>query len=298
MKLFLRNTALILVCILGIATLIASGSLWALRQSDFYKPSFLVNAVNDTHFEYIILGASTGLTTLNTNVIDSITNANGLNLSLENTALSTHYLMLKHFLAEGKTTSYCILAPSNTSYDLRINRLSDNDYRFLPYINRDYVYNHYNQYATKDAKILAYSKVLPMLGVSYYNVEVFYPSLSSFFNPRKRNRFDAKGNYAYPVKNIENRPINSRDTFDVDFSNSYMKAIKKLCDQNGIQLICYFTPMKNRAVNVVNRDYTVINHSGALANTRFFFDGIHVNSLGREASSIAFAEAFMKIKKD
>lgn len=297
MKAFLKRVGFILVLVVGLSTLISAGNLWALRCSSFYKPSFLVNDIKEKNFDYIILGASTGLTTLNTTIIDSIAHINGLNLSMDDTTLSTHYLMLQHFLAEGKTTSYCILAPSNTSYDLKLDRLSDNAYRFLPYVQRDYVYEHYGQFDSPPAHVLKQSKWLPMQGVSYYNTELFYPSLVSLFNPKKRNRFDAKGNYTYPAKTIDDTRIVSRDTFDVDFSNPYMKAIKALCDRHGIQLICYLSPMERRSVNVVNMDYKSINHSANLTNTRYFFDGIHVNTLGREASSIAFANQFIELKK-
>lgn len=298
MKGFFKNIGIILLLVVVVATLISAGSLWSLRHSVFYKPSFLVNAVQDTRFDYIILGASTGLVTLNTHVIDSISHTKGINLSIEDTSLATQYLMLQHFLAEGKSTSYCILAPSNTSYDLKVNQLSDNDYRFLPYIGRDYVYHHYEQYSTAEAKVLSYSKFLPMLGVSYYNSELFYPSISTFFHSEKRNHYDAKGNYAYPATNVKDAVINEKTSFEVDFTNPYMKSIKDLCDRHGIQLICYLTPMKYRSVKVVTNDYNFINHSDALSNTRYFFDGIHVNSLGREASSMSFAHQFIDIKKN
>lgn len=297
MNAFLKNVGVILIVVIGLATLLSAASLWALRSSSLYKPSFLVTTVKDDSFDYIILGASTGLTTLNTKVIDSMTNTKGLNLCIEDSSLATHYLMLQHFLAEGKTTSYCILAPSNTSYDLKVNTLSDNAYQFLPYIQRDYVYEHYGQYDSAPAHLLKQSKWLPMLGVSYYNTELFYPSLVSLFNPKKRNRFDTKGNYVYPVKNMVDAPIVYHESFEVDFSNPYMKAIKTLCDRQGIQLICYFTPMKRRSVNVVAMDYTFINHSAILVNEQYFFDGIHVNAAGREASSIAFAKQFIELKK-
>lgn len=297
MKVFLQKIAIISIVVIGTSTLISAGSLWALRNSSFYKPSFLVNDIQDDSFDYIILGASTGLTTLNTHIIDSIANTKGLNLSMDDTALATQYLMLQHFIAEGKSTTYCILAPSNTSYDMQINSLGDNDYRFLPYVGRDYVYNHYQQYPSNQAKFLGYSKFLPILGVSYYNAELLYPSINSLIYPKKRNRFDAKGNYSYPPQKFEDIPITQRDTFEVDFSNSNMKAIQSLCDTHGIQLICYFTPMQFRYAKVVNNNFTTINHSGALNSKQYFFDGIHVNSLGREKSSIAFAKRFLELNK-
>ncbi len=296
MKTFLKRFGFIFIVVVVLSTLISAGSLWSLSRSSFYKPSFLVNDIKDKSFDYIILGASTGLITLNTNVIDSIADTNGLNLAMDDSGLATHYLMLQHFLAQGKTTSYCILAPSNTSYDQKINQFSNNDYRFLPFIANDYVYEHYGQFDGAPAHLLKQSRWLPMLGVSYYNIELFYPSLVSLYQPKKRNRFDAKGNYSYPARIIDDAPIISRDTFDVDFSNLYMAAIKNLCDQHGIQLICYLTPMQRTRVKVVNANYLVINHSDLLSNTRYFFDGIHVNSLGREASSILFAKQFETLK--
>lgn len=298
MKQFLKNVSIILLLIFGGSMLLSLGSLWSLRNSSFYKPSFLVNDVKETTFDYIVLGASTGLITLNTNAIDSITHAKGLNLSIDDSALSTHYTMLHHFLAQGKTASYCILAPSNTSYDLKINKFSNNDYRFLPYVDRNYVYDHYDRYSVKEANILKYSKYLPMLGISYYNAELFYPSVLSAFKPKRRNRFDAKGNYSYPVKHFKSHSIEDRQSFDVDFSNPYLIKIKELCDQHNIKLICYFSPMKNRKATIVNNDYISINHSAFITDEKYFFDGIHVNSMGRELASVRFAEQFKNIMQD
>ncbi|TDU34417.1 hypothetical protein BXY82_2738 [Gelidibacter sediminis] len=296
MKPFLKNVGIIVLITVALSALLSTTSLWSLRQSNFYKPSFLANSITEDSFDYIILGASTGLTTLNTNVIDSIVGTVGLNLAMDDTSLATQYVMLEHFIALGKSTTYCILAPSNTSYDVINNRLSNNDYRFLPYVQNEYVYQHYSQYAIREAKLLQYSKFMPMLGVAYYNSEVFYPSINALLYPEKRNRFDERGNYTYPGKNAENSPIVSKDTFEVDFSNPYMKAIKSLCDKQGIQLICYLTPMKEKSVKIINNDYLVLNHSDSLSNTRYFFDGIHVNSTGRVASSLLFAEQFIKLK--
>lgn len=292
MKAFLKNVGFSLLLMLGLATLISAGSLWALRRSDFYKPSFLANSVTNNHFDYIILGASTGLTTLNTQRIDSLNGTKGINLSMDDTSLPSQYLMLQHFLAEGKTTKFCVLAPSNASFDLKHDGLSDNDYRFLMYVNKPYVYKYYEQFDTKQSHLLQGSKWMPMLGVSFYNAELFYPSLLSLAKPRKRNRFDGHGNYTYPFIKFNDSILTNFEPLPITFENRYVKKIKDLCEANGIQLICYFSPMMDQLVIAKSDTYNSINHSNLLKNARYFNDAIHVNYLGNQLTSRQFAKDF------
>ena len=293
MRKFLQKIGFIIVIFIGITSMISFASLWSLRQSSFYKPSFLVNQVNDKDFDYIILGASTGLTTLNTRVIDSIANTNGINLSMDDTALSSQYLMLQHFLAQSKTTKFCVLAPSATSFNKTNVDISDNDYRFLPFSNAKYISDYYDQFESKRAKLLNLSRWMPMLGVSYYNTELFYPSILGLVKPDQRNRFDSRGNYTYPVKNKVSKTIGPQIDANVDFSNIYAEKIKRLCEENGITLICYFSPMEKFSVSSSSNEYNIINHSNLLTNTMYFYDTIHVNHIGRQICSVKFANEFM-----
>jgi len=276
---------------------ISAISLWSLRQSSFYKPSFLVNDIKEKKFDYIILGASTGLTTLNSRVIDSVLLTNGINLSMDDTALSSQYLMLQHFLAQGKTTKFCVLAPSVSSFDTENKNISDNDYRFLPFINTNYVSDYFEAYSSKSAQLISNSKYLPMLGVSYFNAEIFYPSLLSFMNPKKRNRFDNKGNYTYPARQNEDKQIIEFKTLPVYFKNNYLEKIEDLCKLHNVELICYLSPINAKKVVTENLDYKIINHSNILKNTSFFYDDIHVNYKGRQVSSIYFTDAFKAFLK-
>lgn len=297
MKTFLQKVGVIVICVLILSTIISYGCLWSLRQSNFYKPSFLANSIEQTNFDYIILGASTGLTTLNTKIIDSVLQTTGLNLSVDDTALSSQYLMLQHFLAEGKRTKFCVLAPSVASYDSQRNTVNDNDYRFLMYINRPYVHKYYQQFSGANANILQLTKWMPAIGVSYYNAELFYPSILSLIQPDRHNRFDEKGNYSYTVKNIEDKPLITFTDVPIDFTNKYVSKIKELCELHNIQLICYLTPLKGQKAVVKSVDYDVINHSNLLKNTRYFNDVIHVNSLGRQVASLQFANDLQVFKK-
>lgn len=289
---FFKKAGFVIIGFLMLSYLVGHVSLWSLRQSQFYKPTFLVNGVTQTHFDYIVLGASTGLTTLNTQTIDSILHTTGINLSVDDTSLPNQYLMLQHFIATGKRTDFCILAPNPKNYNTLEHTLSDNDYRFLMYAHRPYVHDYYSQFKGTRAAILKYSSWLPALGVSYYNAEVFYPSLLSLLKPNKHNRFDDLGNYSYPDRTFVDAPISQFQETDLTFKNSYLEKIKALCDLHGITMICYISPMKGLKADVGSTDYTIINHSDLLKNSGYFHDGIHVNTIGRAQASQAFATDF------
>lgn len=297
MTLFLKKFGVLFLGFIGLTTALSCGSLWCLRQSSFYKPTFLANNIQETKFDYVILGASNGLTTLNTKVIDSMLSSEGINLSMDDTGVSSQYLMLQHFLAVGKQTKFCILASSPSSFDLGRHEVNDNDYRFLMYSNQPYVSEYYKQFSGNRANILYYSKWMPVLGVSYYNAELFYPSLLSVLDSKKRNRFDEKGNYTYPISDNTDEIMTDFEDMPIHFSNDFIKKIKTLCDKNGIKLICYISPIKTKKAITNLADYSVINHSNALTNSKYFYDEIHVNSLGRQASSINFANVFKEIIK-
>ncbi|WP_452226412.1 hypothetical protein [Lacinutrix cladophorae] len=289
MQLFLKRIGVVVLLFVSISMIVSAGSLRSLRQSSFYKPSFLVNSIQEKEFDYIILGASTGLTTLNSKVIDSVLQIKGVNLSMDDTALSSQYLMLQHFLAQGKTTKYCVLAPSIKDYDVINNNLSGNDYRYLPFINSTYVSNYYKQFSSKPAKVLSASKWIPMFGVSYFNAEIFFPSLITLIQSKKRNRFDDKGNYTYPAINNKDKTMDSFKVLPVNFKNIYLEKMKALCTLNNIELICYFSPTKNKRVVTKTPHYNIINHSYILKNETYFYDVIHVNSIGRKVTSELFA---------
>ncbi len=289
MKVFLKKLSVLGLLFLGLTCILSFASLHVLRGSGFYKSSFLVNQVPEDRFDYIVIGASDALTTLNTKTIDSMLSVEGVNLAMDDTSFPSHYLMLQHFLSEGKQTKYCVLAASYSAFDFEGAPLSNNDYRFLMYGNRAYVSDYYKQFSGKTANILYYSKWLPVLGVSYYNTEIFYPSLISIVNSNKRNRFDDKGNYTYPVINKPSRMIDFK-TAEVAFKNAYVQKIKALCDKNNIKLLCYITPSDSKNAIPKSVDFDIINHSNAVNDHKYFYDETHVNSIGREICSIAFAK--------
>ena len=289
MKHFIQRLAVFWFATLAIATGLSAACLWQLRQSAFYKPAFLVNAVPEDRFDYIVLGASTGLTTLDTKTIDSILPTRGLNLAVDDTSMPGHYLMLQHFLAQGKKTTYCILAPNNLNFGTEHDALSNNDYRFLMYVNRPYVQDYYRQFSGRTARLLQGSAWFPVLGVAYYNAELFYPALLSLTDSQRRHRFDDRGNYAYPQA-VHTLPTGqTRAVKSLRFTNPYLEKIKALCAQHKITLLCYVSPMASTTIAADTENYQVINHSDLLTDTSLFYDEVHVNRAGRNRVGKAFA---------
>jgi len=264
--------------------LIAFLSLSFLGKSNFYKPQFVKNGVEENSFDYAVLGSSTGLTTLDTKLIDSLSGKKGLNISMDDSSLSSHYLMLQYFYSIGKKTDCLVLAV--TPWDLSNENpgLNNNDYRFLSYVQEDCVSDYYKNIESGFFKKLWLSKYFPIIGVSYYNTELFYPSLVSIIQPKKRNQFDNKGNYSYP--NLGSPKKKKEEVLQIEFKNPYFDKIKKFCDERKITLILYQSPIYcTTAVFENNTESKIINHSNLFLNSDLFFDNIHVNKKGRELCS-------------
>lgn len=293
MKKFLLKIGIYSLIAFIVLNAIAFISLYFMGKSSLYKPEYVVNGVKENKFDYVVLGSSTGLTTLNTNQIDSITGKKGFNISIDDTSMSTHYLMLQHFYACGKTTKQLILTITPWDSSDPNPTINNNDYRFLPYVDRDYVYNYFSEMERDWFKILTFSRYFPVFGVSYYNTELFYPSVLVAFQPKKRNRFDENGNYSYP-EDGSGPDEKKYSTTNVIIKNPFYSRIKKFCSENKIDLVLYQSPIYKTKV-LVNGDVKLINHSELFQDASFFYDDIHVNSKGRKLCSTEMASAIFKL---
>ncbi len=294
MKKFLLKIAVYSLVVFLIANAIALISLYFLGQSNLYKPQFVKNGVKEKHFDYVVLGSSTGLTTLDTKQIDSTLHTIGLNISIDDSALNTHYLMLQYFYQQQKTTDCLIL--SVTPWDLGNDNpvLSDNDYRFFSEQSTPVVQKYYQTIAYQGFPVLKYSRYMPFLGVGYYNTEVFYPSIFTILQPEKRNRFDDRGNYSYPTSG---KPKDTpQQTIDMVVKNPYLGKIKDFCKKNNIKLLIYQSPLYKTKVNMSQNELT-LNHSAFLQSKNLFYDNLHVNKMGRKICSEAFSKQFSVLHK-
>ncbi|ARN77655.1 hypothetical protein BST97_06405 [Nonlabens spongiae] len=298
MKKFLIKCGIYLVALILISNLICFGLMFSLRNSSFYKPYFLTSNFQEGQvFDYVILGSSRGLTTLDSQQIDEELNTSGLNISMDDTDLKSHLLMLKHFAASGFRSKKVVLTLDQSNFIKIDSTLGNNDYRFAAYGYKDYVRTHYESYEEGTVKPLSRSGYLPMLSYSYYNLELIAPSLMAVAQPKKRNKFDGFGNYSYPT----NRSIKKQEkieTVSARFSNPILDAIQKICQEQNMELIIYIAPYADREIVIGDNEsnFKVINHSGILLNQEeLFYDVIHVNKIGRQKATEYFIQE-LKLK--
>jgi len=267
---------------------VAFVSLFCLRKSEFYKPSYLINHFEEnTQFDYIVLGSSRGLTTINTKQIDKNIGSRGVNLSIDDTGLPTHRLMLEHFYTNNFKTKKVILTLDRGSFKKGEIKINDNDYRFLPFISNDYVHDYCLKYEKGIIKKLSYSKYFPFLGLSFYNAELFFPSIITIFDRKRRNRFDDYGNYQYPAGSKLNSN-NKLVTDEAEISNPMVMDLKRLCEENNSELILYIAPIYKTKLIIKNDiGIKIINHVDIVESSDNFYDHIHVNQEGREITTKA-----------
>ena len=270
----------------------------SLTKSSFFKPSFLINNFDEnTPLDYVILGSSRGLTTLDSKIIDSELNLKGVNLSMDDTDLKSHILMLKHFYNSGYKTKYCILTLDEANFSKNSKKLGDNDYRFSPFINKSYVKEHFSTYEDGLIKPVAYSTYLPLICYSYYNLQIIPASGLSLIKPKLRHRFDEKGNYTYPVLNKKNNKIKERILKQSEITNPLVSEILALTKEHGTELILYIAPYKDLEIGFQKQEYNIINHSALTSNADLFYDNIHVNSDGRTFTTKSFCKTFSNLNK-
>jgi len=294
MKKFLKTLSIYGISIFVLLNIISFLCLYSLGKSSFYKQQFVKNGVTDTSFDYVILGSSTGLTTLDTKQIDSITRLKGLNISMDDSGLSAHYLMLEQFYSFGHQTDKLVLCitPNDVSNLKPI--INGNDYRFLPDASDANVKQYFCEIEGKDKWIYQSTSYLPLVGVSYFNSELFFPGIVALVQPKRRNLFDDKGNYSYPVSKSALKLLDKKKTQKVAIKNPYFSKIVDFCKQHDIELIVYQSPIYNLNP-IYNINLPLINHSSLFDDTALFYDEIHVNKKGRRVCSSNVATFLLNI---
>ena len=281
-----------------LSNVIAFASLSSIKNSDIFKPSYILRhfSKNQRNFDYVVLGPSTGLRGTDTRIIDSVFHKKGFNLSMDDISYGGQYLMLEHFIKNGFKTKSCILILIPERINTTNENFYNNEFYFLPFINESPIYKYFAEKETGAKKIRAYTKYLPILGVSYYNQQLFFSSLISFVKPHYRHHFDEFGNEINPFPNEPNiHKELKKDT--LLFKNNDVKKIEALCRKKNIKLIYYYSPQyhetidKTKAIN--NR---IIIDNNFTFNKKLFQDKYHLNIEGRRIATLALCDS-LKIRK-
>ncbi|RIW18347.1 hypothetical protein D0X99_01235 [Algoriphagus lacus] len=297
MKKFVIKSTFYLLGLLFLAYGLSLMGLYTLKRSQFFKPSFLVNAFKPgEQFKLAVFGSSRGLASLDTKLIADELEGLSANFSMDYTALPTAKLMLEHFYAQGYRAEFIVISVDLPDRDTSKTVISENDYRFLPFRNESYVQNYYSRYDEGLVKPLAASGSFPFFGFGYYNMELLGPTLISSIKPDYRYQFDELGNFEYPdYLGMDEKP--EPRNFQTALTNPILKEIQELTIRNSSKLIIYIAPYLRDEINLLEScPYTVINHSRLINKPNYFSDYIHVVNSGKKIATKAFIEELKKLE--
>lgn len=294
MRKFLKHFFIRTFLFLAVFQVLAIGFLVILGKGSFYKPQYMQNHFVDEKLDYLILGSSLGLTTLDANQIDSALNLNGYNASMDDTDLSVHLMVLEEFCRVNPAPDFAILSVS--PYDLRAEKveISDNAYRFLTYRDSPIVKLYFSEKDNTLLGVFRNSQIMPLVSVAYFNKEIIFPALMSIIKPDHRYRFDEKGNYSYPKRSGDKEFPMEFSSINYQFGNQKFQRIIDFCKSRNINLIVYQSPIYDQTIvdDSIPKVGLFVNHSSFLTQKEFFYDNIHVNSEGRFLCTQDFIEKF------
>jgi hypothetical protein len=298
MKKFLLKSALYLLILLSLANGLALVAIFALGKSQFFKPSFLVNAFEPgKSFKMAVFGSSRGLASLDTKLISEQLGGLSANFSMDYTALPSAKLMLEHFYAQGYQAEYIVISLDLPDRDTSKTVISENDYRFLPFRNKSYVKDYFEKYDEGLIKPLAWSYYLPFLGLGYYNMELVGPTLISILKPAYKYQFDDLGNFQYPDYLGMNEKPEPR-FFQTALTNPILKEIAALTAKNSSKLIIYIAPYLRDEITILDScPYLVINNARLINEPKYFSDYIHVVNSGKKIATAAFIQEVEKLNE-
>lgn len=296
MKKFVLKSIFYVLVVLLLANGVALLASYTLKNGQFFKPSFLVNAFEpETKFNVAVFGTSRSLASLDTKYISDQFEGVSANFSMDYTALPTTKLMVEHFFAQGFHAEYVIISIDLPDMESSKTVVSENDYRFFPFRSEPYLKAYYKKYDEGLVKPLASSAFFPFLAIGYYNMELLGPSLISAFRPTYRYQFDELGNYQYPDHlGMSEKP--EPRYFKTALENPILKDIAELTLQNSSKLVIYIAPYLRDDIEILDScPYAVINHSRIFNEPRYFSDYIHLVNSGKKLATEAFIEDLKKL---
>lgn len=296
MKKFVVKSAIYLLLVLVLANGIAFMVSFSLKGGQFFKPEFLANGFEpEQKFKVAVFGSSRSLAALDTKLISGEMDGISANFSMDYTALPTTKLMLEHFFAQGYHAEFVVISVDLPDLNSSKTKISENDYRFFPYINEPYVKAYFEKYDEGKIKPLASSALFPFLGLGYYNMELLGPALISILKPKYRYQFDELGNYQYPdYLGLSEKP--EQRFFESGLENPILSEIAELALKNSSNLVIYIAPFLRDNIQILESSpYVVINHARLIDDPKYFSDYIHVVNSGKKLATEAFIQELKKL---
>lgn len=283
MKGFILYSVKVIVIAFFVMECICFSLMYSFRDTLFYKTNHAHTMAN-TQYGFVILGSSRGLTSLDTKAIMQATGQSGFNYSMDDTHIGSQRVMLNHLIHHNIRFDTLFLVYENTAK--HVTKIATSDYRFLPFSSHDYVKQYYTE---KNApQSYSWMNVMPFIPMAYFNTELFFPSVYTMAKRQLRYRYDAVGDYDYPVSGKIDSSLQMVDV-NLNFDNDDLNAIADICKVNGIALIVLVTPSyhTNYTYSGNSEAFTIIDLSRETITDTGFYDRIHLNKGGKDSLTSA-----------
>lgn len=251
-----------------------------IRCHTIFKSNLIFNQLEANS---LILGSSRALTGVGAKQLTTSTKEQWYNLSIDDTPVETHLLVLELLIEKGNTPNCLLLQFDESKEKGDYTKIHDRDYQFLPYAYYDNgLLWEYMKYKQNGFGALLY--LIPILKYAYYNTELFFPAVGLIFNPNYHHRFDESGDYSYPVVTTFVSTCTSRELKIINLQNKILARINSLCVENDIRLFVFTAPYRCQTADIVpNKEIFYYNYSTIFNEDSYFYDEMHINDLGKDA---------------
>lgn len=242
-----KKTKYIVYFLLFISTLF--GLDWAiefgLKRNNNIKASYAQRG--DINADILFHGPCEVIWTINPDIVSEVTGKTSYNLSHVHSDFANNYLSLIHYLKENKAPEKLIFFVTPESFDDRYNI-------FHPYLFSLYKDSITNQSLRENSPNYALIHKLPVLRFTYFNRILLFPALQGWkheLSDKKDPYF--KNGYEAPKKMkwdnhyeelIKLYPGGVTFEWSDKREKDFLKIVK-LCQEKGIELITYESPMLN-----------------------------------------------------
>lgn len=283
MSSFLKRILLYLFVAFFVVETISFIIVYTLLNSQFYKNFDIYNDPKVREANLLILGSSRGLTTINTQLLEDSLNTKAYNLSMDDTRISLHRVLLELVIQNTAIPDSIILVYDESK---NLNKKSGNDHRLLPLIHHNrVVFEYYKKYYGSWQAYLY--NALPFLYLGKYNIDLLFPSIFALKDNTYKYRANQYGDYMYPVSsNTDDQNKYTEKHVSLSCENPEFIKIREICNEYDISLIVYLAPILSQKQTLSCPNVIVINHSQLFSSHKEMYDVQHVNPMGRDRATI------------
>jgi hypothetical protein len=288
-KKFIKKTIIVSLTLFVFLNLFGLFLDYQLRSTNLFKVNVLFNKKLPKN---IILGSSRSLTGINTNLLSKLTKNQWYNLSMDDTKTETHLLFIKLLINLNKTPQNILLQYDRQNSQVDSITFFDNDYQLLPFINSNLLIDDY--FHSKSGYFLF--KYLPIFKYIYFNTELLYPGILTFFRPNYCHRFNENsGDYNYPENYLLKDSAIQFENRQIVLENSMIQHSIILCNKNKIDLYIYTAPIFHVKVTTDTVLNNYFDFSGIYMNADRFSDDFHIAHNTKDDFTLKLSKIFKVI---